>query len=153
MQTAANPPDLLLELFETELQGVCFPEVDATSLAAHHEAVELAARAVEEAEQLLARAASDLAEKKQALAQHGKRALAYVKVYAEERPALRERVEALYASRGKTGSLALELDGTEPRRRGRPRKVVEPRPSETRFSEGLLAASADALPLAANGQS
>lgn len=146
MQSAANPPDLLLELFETELQGVSFPEVDANSLAAHHEAVALATQAVEEAEQLLARAATELAEKKQALAQHGKRALAYVKVYAEERPALRERVEALTASRGKTGSLALELEGGEPRRRGRPRKVVEPTLGESRFGEpALLSAVGDSL--------
>lgn len=128
MQTAASIPDLLLELFETELHDVRFPEVDASSLAAHREAVELAARAVEEAEQQLSRASSELADRKQALAQHGRRALAYVKVYAEERPALRERLEGLHAGRGKTGSLALELAEGEPRRRGRPRKIATESP-------------------------
>lgn len=119
MQSAANLTEILLELFEAELPGVRFPEVDATSLTEHRDAVLAAAKVVEDAEQALAVATRALADRKQALATQGKRALAYVKVYAEERPALRERLESLHNTRGK--SLPLEL--VEPRRRGRPRKM------------------------------
>lgn len=122
MQSANSLTDQLLELFATELQGVHFPEVDAASLTAHRDAVESAARAVEQAETELALASSQLAERKQALALHGKRALAYAKVYADERPGLRERLEVLGAIRGKSGSLSLDLAGAEPKRRGRPPK-------------------------------
>lgn len=121
MQPAANLTDALLELFETELPGVCFPEVDATSLIEHRDAVLAAVRVVEEAEQALALATGLLAERKQALALQGKRALAYVRVYAEERPALRERLDTMQSARGK--SLPLELAAGESRRRGRPRKI------------------------------
>lgn len=121
MQSATNLTDVLLELFEAELPGVRFPEVDAASLAQHRDAVVAATKVVEEAEHALAVATRALADHKQALAAQGKRALAYVKVYAEERPALRERLESLQSARGK--SLPLEL--AEPRRRGRPRKVEE----------------------------
>lgn len=58
------------------------------------------------------------AERNQAFAQHHKRALAYVKIYAEERPALRERIESMQY----THSLKNE---TEPKRRGRKPKSSE----------------------------
>lgn len=124
MQSAPTLADQLLDLFTTELQGVQFPEVDATSLTSHRDAVQKATRAVEDAEAALARAQGELAERKQALALHGKRALAYAKVFAEERPALRERLDLL--ARQKGTPLALDLSGEEPRRRGRPRKISEP---------------------------
>ncbi len=108
--------DLLLELFATDLADVRFPEVDATSLAAHHRAVDEATQALALAEQAVARASADLAERKQALAQHTKRALAYVKIYAEERPELRERVESMQGARKGNESQA------GAKRPGRPRK-------------------------------
>lgn len=114
--------EALLDLFRTELRDVQFPDVDASSLLAHQQAVESASAALEAAEQAVARATAELAERKQALAQHGKRALAYVKIYAEEHPAVRERLEHLQDTRKPAG------ESGEPKRRGRPRKqeVSEP---------------------------
>lgn len=108
--------DWLLQLFTTELAEVRFPEIDAASLSAHHLAVDEATLALEEAEQALARASATLADRKLALSQHSKRALAYVKIYAEERPELREQLESLLSTRKGAA------EPSEPKKRGRPRK-------------------------------
>lgn len=110
-------PDWILQLFATDLADVRFPEVDAASLRAHHDAVEDAAKALAEAELVVNRMSVELAERKQALAQHQKRALAYMKIYAEERPALRERLESMQNARNPKNE--------EPKRRGRKRQSSE----------------------------
>ena len=97
-----------------------FPEVDAAALGEHRDAVTAAASAVEEAERALAAANRVLTEKRQALAALGKRALSYVRVYAEERPELRERLESMQSAR---------LKAPEPKRRGRPKKSEPEQPT------------------------
>lgn len=114
-------------LFEGELRDVHFPGVDAASLQQHRAAVEAAADAVHAAELTLSQAVNQLQEHKQALARHTQRALAYARIYAEERPALAERLEVLSetlaGSRRKSNlESASGVAGTS-RRRGRPRKL------------------------------
>lgn len=115
---------LLQQLFATELREIHFPDVDASSLAAHQAAVETAAKSVEEAELALARAAGELQEHKRALARHGQRALAYVRIYAEQHPELQERLEGLNPRRKANDVVSTD----PPRKRGRPRGLGEEQP-------------------------
>jgi hypothetical protein len=85
----------LVELFRTELAGVKFPEVDGPGLEIAVEQVREQAAAVSQAEQALEEARSALGARVEALVHKGQRALAYARIYLEERPELAERLEAI----------------------------------------------------------
>lgn len=82
-QQPIDPPLLaLLALFEGPLAEVRFPDVDRSSLAALAQQVRERASLVEAAEAALVEARVSLRAAREALAQHGERALAYARVYS-----------------------------------------------------------------------
>jgi len=109
----------LVALFEQDLAAVEFPGVGLASLGAHIEALEESAGVVHEAEAKLTAARDTLAERRRALSRHAEQAVAYLRVFAAERPELQERVSALELVRA-TSSPPPE------RKRGRPRKTASP---------------------------
>ena len=102
----------LLDLFHGPLRDVRFPDADAERLGAAVDAVAAAGDALAHAEAAVEAARSVVADKRRIVAQETERALAYVRVYATDRPDLRAALEALTA-RPPTR-----------RGRGRPRKIV-----------------------------
>jgi hypothetical protein len=141
----------LLSIYQTELQGVRFPGVDAATLEAGRAQVITAAREVERCAAQLEAAREALRRAREALVATGRRAQAYARVYAEDQPALRERLEAITLPRALDGGDGDELGepaaSTAPaRRRGRPPK------SATAPSPALFGESARAVePAAATG--
>ena len=85
----------LLELFQGPLREVRFPDADAERLDSAVDAVKTASAAVARAEAELVAAREMLAEKQRTAAQETERALAYVRVYAADRPDIRDALEAL----------------------------------------------------------
>ena len=109
------PPNTrhLLDLFHGPLlRDVRFPDADADRLEAAIEAANVAALALAQAEVALAAARTALGEKQKLVTHETDRALAYVRVYAVDRPDLRAALDAL-ATRPPTR-----------RGPGRPRKAV-----------------------------
>src|SRR5688572_19371681 len=104
----------LLDLFHGPLRDVRFPDADAERLESAIDAAREAAVAVAQAEASLAAAREALADRQRSIATETDRALAYVRVYAAERPELRASLDAM-TSRAPAP------------RRGRPRKA---RPAE-----------------------
>lgn len=132
----------LLSVFATELADVKFADLDESSLttAAAQVRERAAALAAAEAATAAARAALDQAQ--EALWTHGQRALAYARVFAQERPALAARLDVLAVGRfvrrpepGPDGA------AVAPRRRGRPPKNAAALPA----LPGVAAASEAAL--------
>jgi hypothetical protein len=107
-----RPLRAALDLFAEALPDVRFPDVSADLLNAKAEAVAARADAVREARDALAEAEAALATEKAGLTDLAGKALAYARVYAEGRPQLKERLDAI------------ALGGAEPaaRKRGRPKK-------------------------------
>lgn len=85
----------LIELFQGPLRDVRFPDVDGDRLGAAIEAVRAAQEAVEHAQASVEAAREILAEKERFVTQETDRALAYVRVYAADRPELLAAIEAL----------------------------------------------------------
>ncbi|MGA9523766.1 MAG: hypothetical protein WBV82_20055 [Myxococcaceae bacterium] len=111
----------LIELFRTELGEVRFPDVDGDSLSAAASEVRDASCEVVRAEEALAAAMRELAQRQDQLLQKSQRALAYARIFAEENPELLARLDTVQLPRA-------GRDSAEPavvRRRGRPRKSVE----------------------------
>lgn len=123
------PPALkdLLALFEGPLAQVQFPEVDAASLREHAAAVDAAAQDVEAAAAAWAAAKRAVDDRLEALLQKAQRALAYARVYAEDKPELSSALAAVAlprsgeAPRGPKPAAPAEM-GVAARKRGRPRK-------------------------------
>ena len=137
MSDAVSAPlRALLELFAAELAEVKFPELDAQILRGAAEEVSARAEALSRAETALERARVELGEAQEALLQKGHRALAYARIFAEDRPELTARVEAITLPRGaRKPTRALdplapaEAEAeTAPRRRGRPPKLATSQP-------------------------
>ncbi|MDP9034015.1 MAG: hypothetical protein M3O50_04365 [Myxococcota bacterium] len=99
MQTLPAPLHTVLELFETSLAGVRFPDVDAQTLGRLAAEVEAAAEAVAVAQAALDTARRALLERQDALYQQAQRGLAYARVYAENDEALSARLDAIALSR------------------------------------------------------
>jgi len=122
MEEATSPSlalDALIDLFESDLERVNFPDVSAAALRDAAESVETQRLAVAAAEATL-RGARDALE--QTRANHvrlGRRALAYARVYAEGDSDLEARLDGI--RRGLDGTKS-ETSGEAPKKRGRPRK-------------------------------
>ena len=121
----------LLEIFESELASVKFPDVDKKVLDAAAEVVKARAEEVARAEATLDAARAALLESQDGLLQKGQRALAYARIFAEENPELSARLDTVQLPRGKKAnrtelpSAASSEDGEllgPPKRRGRPAK-------------------------------
>jgi hypothetical protein len=121
----------VLNLFENELADVRFPDLEASVLQAAAAQALLEAEAVDRAEQALDQARTALTQAQEALLQKAQRALAYVRVYAEDDAPLLSRIEAIALPRAprrpqrSPESPASDVEPASPpaRRRGRPRKV------------------------------
>jgi len=92
-----------LELFAGPLKSVRFPDLDAQTLTAAAEALEDAKLAVTTAEASLEAAKLALADKSEMLDRACERALAYARVYAIERPELREVISNAIPSKRAPG--------------------------------------------------
>ncbi len=113
--------DALLEIFEQELEGVPFPDLGADTLRAARDAVDERVEAVLAREAELAAAREALEEARRLQTRLGRKALAYARVFAEDKPELDERLAGL--GRELVSSVAPAAASSElPRRRGRPRK-------------------------------
>lgn len=125
----------LLGLFATDLDTVQFPDTGLDVLEAATQQVKACAEAVSRAQVALETARRALNESQEALLQKGQRALAYARVYAEERPELAQKLEAISLPRPprKVSGSEVENGNGAPKRRGRPPKT---RPSASLFAEG-----------------
>lgn len=112
----------LLDLFHGPLRDVRFPDADVERLELAIVAARDAAVAVAHAEASLAAAREALADKERGIRAETERALAYVRVYATERPELRASLEAMTAR-------------APAARRGRPRKTRAPEEDEAAAAE------------------
>lgn len=118
----------MIELFSEE-PALKFPDLDASALREAAARVEERNEALKEVEAVLFKARAALEEEQEALLRKAQRAHAYVKVYAENDPALAMRVEAIVLPRSRrvprVDVAAAPVDGeAAPRKRGRPRKVT-----------------------------
>jgi hypothetical protein len=124
----------VVDLFASEFASLQFGDLEPTALAAASAEVATIAADVIRAEAALENARALLAEKRDALLQNAQRALAYARVYAENRPELSSRLERIALPRTPRRSAKSEstlpatkltgtLEATAPptRRRGRPR--------------------------------
>lgn len=132
MTPVPAPVQEILALFGNDLGEVRFPELDARVLDVAAEEVASAAEVVAAAEAELRRARGQLAERQEALLARAQRALAYLRIYAEDHPDLAARIEAISLPRGgrRTGraeggeAAAIPAGAATPRRRGRPPRAA-----------------------------
>jgi ElaB/YqjD/DUF883 family membrane-anchored ribosome-binding protein len=120
-ETLSPPLQALLALFESELKSVKFPEVDGAVLAQAAQRARDGAEAVTRAEAALEVARGALAQAQESLLQKAHRAQAYARVFAEERPELAQRLEAIVLPRPRLRATD-SATPPAPRRRGRPPK-------------------------------
>jgi ElaB/YqjD/DUF883 family membrane-anchored ribosome-binding protein len=123
------PPSVkaLVELFKNELSAVTFPGVDGALLEKLSADVQGYTEAVIKAEAALEAARAALRESEEALAVKSQKALAYARVYAEDRPDIASKVDFVARIAGAApapAAPARERDGggsDAPKRRGRPK--------------------------------
>ena len=122
----------LFDLFEEEAAELKFPGLDAQTLDAAADRVRVHAGALRNAEAVCEAARSLLQESQEALLQQGHRALAYLRIYAEEKPELTARLDAIALPRplrrtarmeGTGASEPLDRAAEAPKRRGRPPRL------------------------------
>lgn len=103
----------VLELFESELSHLKFPDLDRAVLSAAAERVDEQAAALRQAEAVLHASRDALQDSLDALQHKCQRALAYARVYAEDSPELLSKLEAveLQRPRGPRGVAALAQAG------------------------------------------
>lgn len=115
----------VLELFEGELSGLKFADVDRKVLTEAADEVRARAEEVRRAEAVLQAAREALQEGQDNLLHKCQRGLAYARIYAEEDADLTRRLEAISLPRkGGRGAPQGEKEAPEPRpqgRRGRPK--------------------------------
>jgi hypothetical protein len=141
MHAIAAPIRAVIELFETTLSEVRFPDVDARTLAGAAAEVDAADRAVASAQAALESARSALQERQDALLGQVHKAIAYARVYAESDETVIQRLNAIAlprvgrAARSKDDALILlavpDADPS-PRRKRRRSPVDESEPMLTR---------------------
>ena len=95
MTAIPAPVQAVLDLFAGELQGVRFADVDGARLKELAQGAEAAASELAARQAALDTAKEALAEAQEALLQQVQRAVAYARVYAENDPALAERIGAI----------------------------------------------------------
>jgi Tfp pilus assembly protein PilX len=122
-----------MDLFEKDLAEVSFPGVDMVTLKQVIGDVRKHTKAVTDAEVALDKARTALRESEEQLSTKTQRALAYARVFAEDRPELLAKVTsvarvagALSASTPAKSAAKSDASGDAPKRRGRPKKVTEP---------------------------
>lgn len=108
----------VLELFARQLADVQFPGLDLSVLRREAEQVLAAQEEVDRIEAALEQARATVEERAQALTHLAHRALAYARIYAEDKPELKAEVAAISAPRT-VGS----TDAPASKKRGRPRKT------------------------------
>jgi len=133
----------LLDVFASDLPAVKFPDVDLPVLEEAAARVKESAEAVARAEAALETARQALQESQEALLLKGQRALAYARVFAEEKPELATKLESIGLPRAarkgprpEPQALPETAMPVEPRRRGRPPKAKD---SATLFAESAPA--------------
>jgi hypothetical protein len=135
----------LLALFDGPLAEVHFPDVDAAALRALAASVKAATDDVEAAAQMWAAAKRAVDERLEMLVQKTGRALAYARVYAEDKPELAATLAAVAMPRSADarGPKSAGPDMTAARKRGRPKKTAaaEPPPPPSGPTVTLLPAS------------
>jgi hypothetical protein len=142
----------LVELFKNELAAVTFPGVDVAILEQLMTDVQTYTEAAIKAEAALEAARTALRESEEVLAVKTQKALAYARVYAEDRPEVAAKVDYVARIAGVTpapSASAKDRDGGSdaPKRRGRQKKnaaaaEATPAPSAVEAS----AESADMTP-------
>lgn len=147
------PPSVkaLVDLFKNELASVAFPGVDGAILEQLMTDVKSYTDAVIKAEAALEAARMSLRDSEEALAIKTQKALAYARVYAEDRPEIASKVDyvARIAGTAPVASAAATRDrepGSDaPKRRGRQKKVATPEPTDaTPTAPAVAEAVADA---------
>jgi hypothetical protein len=108
----------ILELFQTDMRAVRFPDLSHDSLTAMSDEVNAAQFEVECVEAALASARGVLQERAQALVAHAARGLSYARIYAADHPALSERIAEIEQLTREQKTSA-DVPG---KKRGRPRK-------------------------------
>jgi hypothetical protein len=144
MEAIAAPIRAAIELFETTLSEVRFPDVDARTLASAAAEVDAAGRAVSSAQAALDSARSALQERQDALLGQVYKAIAYARVYAENDEALIQRLNEIALPRGgrvprKDDALVLSAVPdveANPRRRKRRSPMDESEPMLARAMSG-----------------
>jgi hypothetical protein len=118
----------LLSLFAGPLSGVRFPDIDHATLSELASEVELAQAEVEQVRALLTSSLAQLEARRAELHARAQRAKAYARVYAEGNAALQAELDRIVVPKpGPQGATSmLRLADSEPKKRGRPRKVREP---------------------------
>ena len=117
----------LLALFAGPLSSVRFPDIDHATLSDLASAVELAQTEVEQARALLASTVAQLEARRLELHTRAQRAKAYARVYAEGNAGLQAELDRVVLPKpGPQLAPSARPADTEPRKRGRPRKVREP---------------------------
>lgn len=119
----------LVELFKNELAAVTFPGVDGAMLEQLIGDVQRNTHAVVQAEAAVEAARAALRDSEEALAVKSQKALAYARVYAEDRPEIAAKVDVVSRIAGtsaptNSASSVRERDGgsdAPPKRRGRPK--------------------------------
>lgn len=129
----------LLALFEGPLASVTFPDVDGAALREQAASVDEAVRDVEAAAAAWAEAKRTVDARLEVLLQKAQRALAYARIYAEDKPELDATLAALVVPRwgdprgqravGPANRGAAQSDVAPARKRGRPRKSDVPTPA------------------------
>lgn len=110
----------VIDLFNSHLAKVTFPDVDAGSLRKQADEVRAEAKAVEKAREALAGAIAASEARLAALSQSTKRAIAYARIYGEAQPERRAILDALASL-----ERPAEPPVTSIKRRGRPPKQRE----------------------------
>lgn len=107
----APPLQTLMDLFSSDLDSVRFPDLDAAALEKAADRVRVHAETLANAEAAVATAQAMLTESQDALLAKGQRAIAYLRVYAEDNAELTEKLDAINLPRAsrrlvRGGSLA-----------------------------------------------
>ena len=125
----------LLDLFASDLKQVKFPDMDAAVLQDAAARVRERAEALARAQSAMEAARLALHESQEALLQRGQRALAYVRVFAEENAELSAKLDGISLPRAARKSARTDAgaqaeapvqvanDESAPKRRGRPPKA------------------------------
>jgi len=113
----------LLALFDGPLASVTFPDVDGVALREQAASVDAAVRDVEAAAAAWAEAKRTVDARLEVLLQKAQRALAYARIYAEDKPELDASLAALIVPRwGDPRGTKAQSEVAPARKRGRPKK-------------------------------